>query len=253
MTALQKLLRLWRKYRKKAMNSSMNPNSELSRFIVNGPDAVSVPESLIHVGRQFQQIMMMYTCAIREVRTKLEVLNDELSIRNQRNPIEMIKARVKKPESIAEKLHRRGFPITLESVVNNLDDVAGIRVICSFVDDIYEVADMLIRQDDVHVIAIKDYIKNPKENGYRSYHMIIEVPVFFSDRKKNMRVEVQIRTIAMDFWASLDHQLKYKKKVSDDLDISERLKHCADVIAQTDVMMLDIRKQIEAQGVAVRE
>ena len=231
----------------------MNPNNELSRFIVNGPDDISVPESLIHVGRQFQQIMMMYNCAIREVRTKLEVLNDELSIRNQRTPIEMIKARVKRPESMVEKLKRRGLPITLESVVNNLDDVAGIRVICSFVDDIYEVADMLIRQDDIHVVAIKYYIRTPKENGYRSYHMIIEVPVFFSDRKKNMRVEVQIRTIAMDFWASLDHQLKYKKELSDDLHISEKLKKCADVIAQTDVMMLDIRKEIEAQGVTIRE
>ena len=235
------------------MNYNMNQDSELSRFIVNGPDTVAVPESLVHVGRQFQQIMMMYTCAIREVRTKLEVLNDELSIRNQRNPIEMIKARVKKPESIVEKLQRRGLPVSLESVVNNLDDVAGIRVICSFIDDIYAVADMLIRQDDVHVIAIKDYIKNPKTNGYRSYHMIIEVPVFFSDRKKNMRVEVQIRTIAMDFWASLDHQLKYKKTLTNDMDISDEMKKCADIIAQTDAKMLEIRKQIEAQGVLIKE
>lgn len=234
------------------MNYNMNQDSELSRFIVNGPDTVAVPESLVHVGRQFQQIMMMYTCAIREVRTKLEVLNDELSIRNQRNPIEMIKARVKKPESIVEKLQRRGLPVSLESVVNNLDDVAGIRVICSFIDDIYAVADMLIRQDDVHVIAIKDYIKNPKTNGYRSYHMIIEVPVFFSDRKKNMRVEVQIRTMAMDFWASLDHQLKYKKEMQNAAEISEELKQCADVIAQTDKRMLEIRQQIEAQGITVR-
>ncbi|MDO5416669.1 MAG: GTP pyrophosphokinase family protein [Lachnospiraceae bacterium] len=235
------------------MNMSMNPNSELVQSIVSVPDTVSVPESLIHVGRQFQQIMMMYTCAIREVKTKLEVLNDELSVRNQRNPIEMIKSRIKKPESIVEKLHRRGLPITLESVVDNLDDVAGIRVICSFVDDIYEVADMLIRQDDIHVIAIKDYIKNPKKNGYRSYHMIIEIPVFFSDRKKPMRVEVQIRTIAMDFWASLDHQLKYKKEFGDGPEISLELKKCADVIAQTDEKMLDIRKRIEAQGITVKE
>ena len=235
------------------MNYNMNQDSELSRFIVNGPDTVAVPESLVHVGRQFQQIMMMYTCAIREVRTKLEVLNDELSIRNQRNPIEMIKARVKKPESIVEKLQRRGLPVSLESVVNNLDDVAGIRVICSFIDDIYAVADMLIRQDDVHVIAIKDYIKNPKTNGYRSYHMIIEVPVFFSDRKKNMRVEVQIRTMAMDFWASLDHQLKYKKTLTNDMDISDEMKKCADIIAQTDAKMLEIRKQIEAQGILIKE
>ncbi len=238
------------------MNVSMTSNNSYNEFtksLLGNPDMAAVPESLIHVGRQFQQIMMMYTCAIREVRTKLEVLNDELSVRNQRNPIEMIKFRVKKPESIIEKLHRRNLPVSLESVVNNLDDVAGIRVICSFIDDIYEVADMLIRQDDVHVIAIKDYLKHPKSNGYRSYHMIIEVPVFFSDRKKPMRVEVQIRTIAMDFWASLDHQLKYKKELVDGTDISRELKDCADVIAQTDEKMLDIRKRIEAQGVVVRD
>ena len=131
--------------------------------------------------------------------------------------------------------------------MKNLDDVAGIRIICSFVDDIYEVAEMLVRQDDVTVIAIKDYIKNPKPNGYRSYHMIIEIPVFFSDSKKPIRVEVQIRTIAMDFWASLDHQLKYKKSFVDlNGEISGELKQCADVIAQTDNKMLEIRKRIEA-------
>lgn len=192
---------------------------------------------------------MMYTCAIREVKTKLEVLNDELSVRNQRNPIEMIKSRVKKPMSIVEKLQRKGLPISLEAMVDNLDDVAGIRVICSFVDDIYEVADMLIRQDDIKVIAIKDYIKNPKQNGYRSYHMIVEIPVFFSDRKKPMRVEVQIRTIAMDFWASLDHQLKYKKEVINEAEISEELRQCAEVIAKTDQKMYEIRQKIESQGV----
>ena len=196
--------------------------------------------------------MMMYACAIREVKTKLEVLNDELSIKNQRNPIEMIKSRVKKPMSILEKLQRRGLPVSVESMVKNLDDVAGIRIICSFVDDIYEVAEMLVRQDDVTVIAIKDYIKNPKPNDYRSYHMIIEIPVFFSDSKKPIRVEVQIRTIAMDFWASLDHQLKYKKSFVDlNGEISGELKQCADVIAQTDNKMLEIRKRIEAQGVTV--
>lgn len=144
-------------------NVRINPNNELSQSIVSVPDAVAVPDSLIHVGRQFQQIMMMYTCAIREVKTKLEVLNDDLSVKNQRNPIEMIKSRVKKPDSILEKLRRRGLPVTLESVVENLDDVAGIRVICSFLDDIYEVADMLIRQDDIKVIAIKDYLKNQRK------------------------------------------------------------------------------------------
>ena len=181
------------------MNMNMNPNSELVQSAVNVPNLVQVPDALISQAREFQQAMMMYTCAIREVKTKLEVLNDELSIKNQRNPIEMIKSRVKKPISIVEKLQRRNLPVTLESMVNNLDDVAGIRVICSFVDDIYSVANMLVSQDDITVIAIKDYIKNPKPNGYRSYHLIIEIPVFFSEEKKNLRVEVQIRTIAMDF------------------------------------------------------
>ena len=235
------------------MEISRTPNNELDQSIVRVPDMAEVPESLIHVGRQFQQVMMMYSCAIREVKTKLEVLNDELSVRNQRNPIEMIQSRIKKPASIMEKLRRRGYPLSLESLVENLDDVAGIRVICSFIDDIYEVADMLIRQDDVRVIAIKDYFKSPKANGYRSYHMIIEVPVFFSDRKKPMRVEVQIRTIAMDFWASLDHQLKYKKELGEETDISEELRECADVIARTDERMLEIRKKIEARGITVRE
>ena len=235
------------------MNININPNSELHQSIVNVPDMVQVPEMWVDQARQFQQAMMRYTCAIREVKTKLEVLNDELSVKNQRNPIEMIKSRVKKPKSIVEKLQRRGFEVSLESMEKNLDDVAGIRIICSFLDDIYEVADMLIRQDDVKVIAVKDYIKNPKPNGYRSYHMIIEIPVFFSDSKKPIRVEVQIRTIAMDFWASLDHQLKYKKSFIDDNgEISEELKQCAEVIAGTDVKMLEIRKKIEAQGVTVR-
>lgn len=231
---------------------NLGPNSELQQSIVNVPDIVPVPDIWLHRAKEFQQVMMMYACAIREVRTKLEVLNDELSVKNQRNPIEMIKSRVKKPMSIVEKLRRRGLEVSLESMTKNLDDVAGVRIICSFLDDIYEVAEMLVRQDDVNVIAVKDYIKNPKPNGYRSYHMIIEVPVFFSDSKKFMRVEVQIRTIAMDFWASLDHQLKYKKAViDDDGTISHELKECADVIADTDEKMLRIRKRIEAQGVKV--
>ena len=227
------------------MNISMNPNGELYQSAVNAPGTIEIPESFLNEARQFQELNMRYTCAIREVKTKLEVLNDDLAIRNQRNPIQMIKSRVKKPESIIEKLHRRGFPISVKSVRENLYDVAGIRVICSFVDDIYTVAEMLARQDDINVLMVKDYIRCPKVNGYRSYHMIIEVPVFFSDRKENMRVEVQIRTIAMDFWASLDHQMKYKKDVEDASEISEELKECAEVIAQTDLKMLSLRRKIE--------
>ncbi len=188
------------------MRINMNPNSELVQSIVSVPHMVQVPSNLLTQAHEFQEAMMMYTCAIREVKTKLEVLNDELSVRNQRNPIEMIKSRVKKPMSIVDKLRRRNLEVSVESMMNHLDDIAGIRVICSFVDDIYQVAEMLVRQDDVRVLAVKDYIRYPKDNGYRSYHMIIEIPVFFSNEKKFMRVEVQIRTIAMDFWASLDQQ-----------------------------------------------
>ena len=165
------------------MEINRNPNSQLNQFAVNAPDPAPVPEQMIHQAYQFQRAMMMYGCAIREVKTKLEVLNDELSVRNSRNPIEVIKSRVKKPLSIVEKLHRRGLPVTIESMLEHLDDVAGVRVICSFLDDIYAVANMLASQDDVKVVAIKDYIRYPKENGYRSYHMIVEVPVFFPTAK----------------------------------------------------------------------
>ena len=192
----------------------------------------------------FRQIMMIYNCALREVKTKFEVLNDDLSIKNSRNPIEMIKTRIKKPESIAQKLYRKGYDISIDSIITNLNDVAGIRIICSFIDDIYEVSEMFIKQDDVKVIEIKDYIKNPKSNGYRSYHMIVEIPVFFADRKQMVKVEVQFRTIAMDFWASLEHQMKYKKDIENPDDIITELKSCADIISETDNMMMQIRKKI---------
>ena len=227
------------------MNIGMNPNGELVQSAVNAPNVIEIPDSFLDEAARFREMMMMYMCAIREVKTKLEVLNDDLAIKNQRNPIQMIKSRVKKPASIVEKLKRRGHPVSENSIVEHLDDVAGVRVICSFVDDIYTIAEMLARQDDVNVLMVKDYIRSPKVNGYRSYHMIIEIPVFFSDRKQKIRVEVQIRTIAMDFWASLDHQMKYKKNLDDSGEISEELKECAEVIAQTDMRMLNIRRKIE--------
>ena len=227
------------------MNIGMNPNGELVQSAVNAPNVIEIPDSFLNEAARFREMMMMYMCAIREVKTKLEVLNDDLAIKNQRNPIQMIKSRVKKPASIVEKLKRRGHPVSVNSIVEHLDDVAGVRVICSFVDDIYTIAEMLARQDDVNVLMVKDYIRSPKVNGYRSYHMIIEIPVFFSDRKQKIRVEIQIRTIAMDFWASLDHQMKYKKNLDDSGEISEELKECAEVIAQTDMRMLNIRRKIE--------
>ena len=156
----------------------------------------------------------------------------------------MIKSRIKKPLSIMEKLRRRNYPYTMASILENLNDVAGVRIICSFIDDIYEVAEMFASQDDIKVLEIKDYIKSPKENGYRSHHMIVEIPVFFAKKKQNMRVEVQLRTIAMDFWASLEHKMKYKKDVPNIEKLEAELKECADIIADTDERMQRINKSL---------
>jgi len=197
---------------------------------------------------QYQELMMMYDCAIKEIRTKLEVLNTELSVRYQRNPIEFISCRIKKPISIAKKLQKNDLPVSVESLERNLNDIAGVRVICSFIDDIYAVASMLTNQDDIKLIEEKDYIKAPKANGYRSLHLIIETPVYFSDQKRLVRVEVQIRTIAMDFWASLEHQVNYKKTVSNEDEIMEELRECAETIAATDQRMLEIRNKINADS-----
>ena len=192
---------------------------------------------------EFRESIMMYECAVLEVKTKLEVLNHEFKIRANRNPIKSINSRIKSVKSIFDKLYRKGYEISLDSMQKNINDVAGIRVICSFVDDIYTVAEMLMSQDDIHVLEVEDYIKNPKPNGYRSLHIILEIPIFLSDKKKIIKVEVQIRTIAMDFWASLEHEIHYKKNNATD-DVIRQLTECADVIYETDLHMQDIRKMI---------
>lgn len=194
----------------------------------------------------YKEMRMRYSCAIKEVRTKFDVLNSEFNVRYRRNPITSISSRLKSSASIVEKLNRKGLTFTVENVENSLYDVAGIRVVCSYVDDIYGLASALAKQDDITVIREKDYIKNPKPNGYRSYHMIVSVPVFFSDQTRDMAVEVQIRTIAMDFWASLEHQLKYKQEVPDQRKIVEQLTECAEQIAAIDQQMWQVRKKIEA-------
>lgn len=194
---------------------------------------------------QYKELMMMYTCAIKEVRTKFDVLNTDFNVRHQRNPIQFISSRLKRTASISEKLDKKALEFTIENIEQAIEDVAGIRIICAYIDDIYSLADSLICQDDITLIKRKDYIANPKPNGYRSLHLIVSVPVFFSEQKRDMKVEVQIRTIAMDFWASLEHQLKYKHIVPGEQEVIAKLKSCADVIAQTDKDMLDIRKQIE--------
>lgn len=201
--------------------------------------------------KPFSELIMRYKCAMLEVRTKLDVLNTQLSLENDRNPFESISCRIKSVPSILEKLERKGLPLTSEAIEQNLNDVAGIRVICSFPDDIYVLADRLCSQDDIRLLEKKDYIKNPKPNGYRSLHLIVEIPIFLMDGKKYMRVEVQFRTIAMDFWASLEHKLKYKKDIPGDIDdISRRLKECSDEISMLDLKMQEIHKQIDSKAPA---
>ena len=217
---------------------------------LRGPAAIEmdiIPSDTEHLFSHealYQETMMRYHCAILEMRTKLEVLSKDLAVRYRRNPIEFIESRLKKPSSIARKLRRNGSEITVANMVEQVSDIAGIRVLCAYIDDIYEIARMLARQQDVRIINVKDYIKHPKENGYRSYHMIVEIPVYFSDEVRPVRCEIQIRTIAMDFWATLDHDMQYKKEVEDAEEIMRELKACADIIHNTDEKMMRLRERI---------
>lgn len=200
---------------------------------------------LEQVGKQFSFLMACYRCAIMEVETKIRVLNETLSQQYDRNPIETIKTRLKHPRSISEKLRRKGLPQTVAGIEENLNDVAGIRVICSFPEDVYLIARYLLQQDDVELVSSKDYIRYPKANGYRSLHLIIETPIFLADEKRLMRVEVQLRTIAMDFWASLEHKMRYKKDLNCAEEIATELKECAEESARLDAKMQRIRARIE--------
>ena len=193
------------------------------------------------------ELMAYYRCAIMEVETKFNVLNEEFSLQYDRNPIENIKSRLKSTDGIIRKLNRKELPLSLESIEENINDVAGVRVICSFPEDIYMLADCLLSQDDIKLIEKKDYIKNPKESGYRSLHLIIEVPIFLKNEKKSMKVEVQLRTIAMDFWASLEHKLRYKKNIDPEEAeiISKELIECSELSASLDKRMEEIRNRIE--------
>lgn len=203
------------------------------------------PDTLIEKTKPFLELMMKYSCALKEITTKFEVLNSEFSLFYNRNPVESIKTRLKQPRSIIAKLKKHGTPITVQNIRDTIFDVAGARIICSYPEDIYSLVDMLARQDDITVLKVKDYISNPKPNGYRSLHLIVEVPIFLSDRKENMVAEVQFRTIAMDFWASLEHKLKYKKNIETPEEIVNELKQCADEISRLDNRMQAIHKRIE--------
>ncbi|MBQ1945917.1 MAG: GTP pyrophosphokinase family protein [Clostridia bacterium] len=192
-------------------------------------------------------LMSYYRCAMLEIETKFRVLNEQFSLQHERNPIESIKCREKTITSIQEKLIRKGLPVSVRSIEENLNDVAGVRVICSFVDDIYMLADCLLQQDDVKLIERKDYIKNPKQNGYRSLHLIVEVPVFLQNEKKMVRAEVQLRTTAMELWANLEHRLRYKKDVNEDLlrQTALELAECAVMTYTLDEKMQRVRDVIE--------
>ena len=192
----------------------------------------------------FITLMSYYKCAMMEVETKLKVLNEEFSLRFDRNPISSIQTRLKSPVSIEEKLASKNLPMTIQCIEKNLNDIAGVRVICSFLDDIYLLAECLLGQDDITLIEQKDYIAHPKPNGYRSLHLIVQIPIYLQAGKRNMRVEIQLRTIAMDCWATLEHQLRYKKDITDTTQISTELQYCALLSAELDARMDHLRRQI---------
>lgn len=199
-------------------------------------------EFLKQSAEAYIKLMTYYRCALMEVETKFNVLNEEYSLQFDRNPINSIKSRLKKPTSIKNKLDRKDLPMTVEAIEENLNDVAGIRVICSFLEDVYLLADALLKQDDIVLLECKDYIKNPKKNGYRSLHLIVSVPIFLANEKKMMNVEIQLRTIAMDFWASLEHQLRYKKDAVFTQEMMQELYDCAQISADLDIRMDNLRK-----------
>lgn len=194
--------------------------------------------------KDFGKLMTYYRCAMMEIETKFNVLNEEFSLEHDRNPINSIKTRLKSVPSIREKLERRNIAPSLAAVEENLSDIAGVRVICSFVDDVYVLAHALLQQDDVELIEKKDYIASPKPNGYRSLHLIVGIPIFLKHEKRIMKVEIQLRTIAMDFWASLEHQLRYKKDFLFSNEMAKELQECAELSAVLDFRMDNLRKSV---------
>ena len=194
--------------------------------------------------KRLEQLFFFYEAGMRQMTTKLQILDREFQHSNDRNPIENIKSRLKSQESILKKMEKRGLPMTIGSMVNNIFDIAGIRVICPFITDVYQIAQMLLSQSDVELIQMKDYIKDPKENGYRSLHLIVKIKVFLSNTTHHVPVEIQLRTIAMNFWASTEHQLRYKKEKDFTPEMLRRLKECADLMADADYQMQKLAEEI---------
>lgn len=198
------------------------------------------PRDFLDMDRQYRQIMYLHEAAIQEVVSRLNILKGEFQFSNDRNPISAISSRIKSKESIVFKMEKKGLPMTVRALMMNIHDIAGVRVICPFIEDVYAVARMLIRQKDIQLVEVKDYIRKPKENGYRSLHLNIQINVDFSDTSMNVPVEIQIRTSAMDFWAGAEHQLRYKKEQEFTAEDEAKLKHCADIMAQADQEMQEI-------------
>lgn len=213
--------------------------NELARKIIENIEPVFEEK----IG-QYEELMAYYKCAMMEVETKFKVLNEEFSLQYDRNPISAIKSRLKNLKSIRDKLIKNDFPVSVESIEENLNDVAGVRVICSFERDVYLLAEALLSQDDIQLIAKKDYIKSPKENGYRSLHLIVAVPIYLVNEKRTMRVEIQLRTISMDSWATLEHQLRYKKNIEFTEEMAEELYLCSKLSAELDQKMDNLRKLV---------
>ena len=216
-------------------NKSLNISNEKKQEIMKW---------LAETTNEYKKLMTYYECAMMEIETKFKVLSKEYSLLKDRVPINSIKCRLKTPESIVKKLDKYGLELNIDNIQNNISDIAGIRVICSFVGDVYSLAESLMKQDDINILEIKDYIKNPKANGYRSLHLIVEIPIFLEKVKKLMKVEIQLRTIAMDFWASLEHQLRYKKDFLFTEEMVKELYECAEMSAKLDYKMDNLKKEL---------
>ncbi len=208
-------------------------------------ELLSNPDNFYKMAFEFQQIMMVYESAIKQIETKLDILNKENKVSGRRNPIETVKSRIKSPQSIASKLEKKKLPVTFDSMVENLHDIAGVRVICPYISDIYSVRDMLLKQPDITLLEEKDYIKQPKESGYRSLHLVVQIPVYLSESTHNVKVEIQLRTIAMDFWACLEHELHYKTTTNVPESVRRELFRVAETIATTDREMEEIAIELQ--------
>ena len=230
--------------------TAQSPEARREQLIRNSLFSDKVMDLIGRNKEPYDTLMAYYRCAIMEVETKFNVLNEEFSIQYDRNPIESIKSRIKSTDSLARKMRKNNVPLNIEAIEENISDIAGVRVVCAFTEDIYMLEKCLLQQDDIKLLTRKDYIANPKESGYRSLHLIIEVPIFLKNEKCGMKVEVQLRTIAMDCWASLEHKLKYKKELSPELldEVTQELVACAEVSAELDRRMQAVRDRIEEQN-----